>query len=130
MYRFGVYIFCFMVMYAFGHDKLVMLWKILKIAVLVIAVIFMARMYVQNRRIHSKAVATVTEVTNDDLMGEYSQKLTLEYTYDGRKYVVEDLQTINLQAKKGEMYTVHFSYRSPDQIKFIQPDEKLKNKRK
>ena len=122
MYRFGVYIFCFMVMYAFGHDKLVMLWKILKIAVLVIAVIFMARMYVQNRRIHSKAVATVTEVTNDDLMGEY--------TYDGRKYVVEDLQTINLQAKKGEMYTVHFSYRSPDQIKFIQPDDKLKNKRK
>ena len=85
MYRFGVYIFCFMVMYAFGHDKLVMLWKILKIAALVIAVIFMARMYVQNQRIHSKAVATVTEVTNDDLMGEYSQKLTLEYTYDGRK---------------------------------------------
>ena len=130
MYRFGVYIFCFMVMYAFGHDKLVMLWKILKIAVLVIAVIFLARMYVQNRRIHSKAVATVTEVSNDDMMGGYSQKLTLEYNYDGKKYVIEDLQTINLQAEKGDMYTVHFSYRTPDQIQFIKPDDKVENKRK
>lgn len=58
------------------------------------------RMYIQNRRIHSEAVATVTEVTNDDMMGGYSQKLTLEYTYDGKKYVIEDLQTINLQAEK------------------------------
>lgn len=41
----------------------------------------------------------------------------------------EDLQTINLQAEKGDMYTVHFSYRTPDKLKFIQPDDKVKNKR-
>jgi hypothetical protein len=117
-------------MYAFGREKLVMLWKIMKITALIIVVIFFVRMYIQNRRIHSEAVATVTEVTNDDMMGGYSQKLTLEYTYDGKKYVIEDLQTINLQAEKGDMYTVHFSYRTPDKLKFIQPDDKVKNKRK
>ena len=129
LYCLEAFLFCFIVMYAFGREKLVMLWKIVKITALVIVVIFFVRMYIQNRRIHSEAVATVTEVTNDDMMGGYSQKLTLEYTYDGKKYVIEDLQTINLQAEKGDMYTVHFSYRTPDKLKFIQPDDKVKNKR-
>ena len=130
LYCLEAFLFCFIVMYAFGREKLVMLWKIMKITALIIVVIFFVRMYIQNRRIHSEAVATVTEVTNDDMMGGYSQKLTLEYTYDGKKYVIEDLQTINLQAVKGDMYTVHFSYRTPDKLKFIQPDDKVKNKRK
>ena len=130
LYCLEAFLFCFIVMYAFGRERLVMLWKIMKITALVIVVIFFVRMYIQNRRIHSEAVATVTEVTNDDMMGGYSQKLTLEYTYDGKKYVVEDLQTINLQAEKGDMYTVHVSYRTPDKLKFIQPDDKVKNKRK
>lgn len=130
LYCLEAFLFCFIVMYAFGREKLVMLWKIVKITALVIVVIFFVRMYIQNRRIHSEAVATVTEVTNDDMMGGYSQKLTLEYTYDGKKYVIEDLQTINLQAEKGDMCTVHFSYRTPDKLKFIQPDDKVKNKRK
>ena len=130
LYCLEAFLFCFIVMYAFGRERLVMLWKIMKITALVIVVIFFVRMYIQNRRIHSEAVATVTEVTNDDMMGGYSQKLTLEYTYDGKKYVVEDLQTINLQAEKVDMYTVHFSYRTPDKLKFIQPDDKVKNKRK
>ena len=129
LYCLEAFLFCFIVMYAFGREKLVMLWKIMKITALVIVVIFFVRMYIQNRRIHSEAVATVTEVTNDDMMGGYSQKLTLEYTYDGKKYVIEDLQTINLQAEKGDMYTVHFRYRTPDKLKFIQPDDKVKNKR-
>lgn len=129
LYCLEAFLFCFIVMYAFGREKLVMLWKIMKITALVIVVIFFVRMYIQNRRIHSEAVATVTEVTNDDMMGGYSQKLTLEYTYDGKKYVIEDLQTINLQAEKGDMYTVHFSYRTPDKLKFIQQDDKVKNKR-
>ena len=86
LYCLEAFLFCFIVMYAFGREKLVMLWKIVKITALVIVVIFFVRMYIQNRRIHSEAVATVTEVTNDDMMGGYSQKLTLEYTYDGKKY--------------------------------------------
>ena len=53
LYCLEAFLFCFIVMYAFGREKLVMLWKIMKITALVIVVIFFVRMYIQNRRIHS-----------------------------------------------------------------------------
>jgi len=51
LYCLEAFLFCFIVMYAFGREKLVMLWKIVKITALVIVVIFFVRMYIQNRRI-------------------------------------------------------------------------------
>ena len=100
------------------------LLKILAIIVVVFVCITFIGLYMLNRHIHPEAVATVTAVQNDDMMGGYSQKLTLEYTYDDKKYVVKELDTINLQAEKGDKYIVHFSNRTPDQLKFIKPDDK------
>ena len=51
LYCLEAFLFCFIVMYAFGREKLVMLWKIVKITALVIVVIFFVRMYIQNRQI-------------------------------------------------------------------------------
>ena len=100
------------------------LLKILAIIVVVFVCITFIGLYMLNRHIHPEAVATVTAVQNDNMMGGYSQKLTLEYTYDDKKYVVKELDTINLQAEKGDKYIVHFSNRTPDQLKFIKPDDK------
>ena len=41
LYCLEAFLFCFIVMYAFGREKLVMLWKIMKITALVIVVIFL-----------------------------------------------------------------------------------------
>lgn len=100
------------------------LLKIVVIIIVTFACILFIGLYMYSRHTHPEAVATVTAVENDAMMGGYSQKLTLEYTYDDKKYVVKELDTINLQAEKGDKYIVHFSNRTPDQLKFIKPDDK------
>lgn len=100
------------------------LLKTIAIIILVFVVLVLGGLYLRSRSLHPEAVATVTVAENSDQMGGYLQKLTLEYTYKDEKYVVADVQTSNLLAKTGDKYIVHFSSRSPRQLKFISPDDK------
>lgn len=99
--------------------------KFFLIIVTVFVVITVVGLYIINCKLNPKAVATVTNVVNDDVMGGYYQKLTLEYTYNGKEYVVKDMDASNLLAEVGDKYVVSFYSFNPNELEYIQDDDKL-----